>query len=113
MIGARRNNTFQIGIKGSPAGGGYSTVHDLLRFDIALQNNIFLSPDNSRRVLRPVNAKASSQPRVIILAGGTAGVAAYYVKYPRSDHIVIILSNYDPDDVQAVEEQIRNMLLST
>jgi D-alanyl-D-alanine carboxypeptidase len=112
-IGSRRNNTFKIGIKGSPAGGGYSTVNDLLRFDIALKDNLLLNSENSNKVLRQANAKESSKPQVILVAGGSTGVAAFFVKYPHSGHTVIILSNYDPDDVETVEEKIRNMILSS
>lgn len=40
----QRNNMFQHSIKGTPAGGGYSTAEDLLKFIIALDNNKLLSP---------------------------------------------------------------------
>ncbi|MFX1476338.1 MAG: serine hydrolase domain-containing protein, partial [Promethearchaeota archaeon] len=107
----RRNNVFLIGSKGSPAGGGYSTVDDLLRFDLAVQNNHLLSPESSGKVLRPVGAKEESTPRVIALAGGAPGVAAFFVRYPQIGYTVIILSNYDPDDAEVVEKKISTMLL--
>ncbi len=62
-------------------------------------------------VLRPVGAKEGSQPRAIVLAGGTGGVAAFFAKYTQSRHTAIILSNYDPDDAEVVEEKIRKMVL--
>src|SRR5581483_7336344 len=34
-----RNNIFQHVMRGGPAGGGYSTVEDLLKFDVALRSN--------------------------------------------------------------------------
>ncbi|MCB9059115.1 MAG: serine hydrolase [Calditrichae bacterium] len=39
------------GIKGTSAGGGYSTTEDMLRFHKALQANVLLKPDNVRLVL--------------------------------------------------------------
>ena len=37
------NNQVINPVKGSPAGGGYSTVEDMLRFDIALRQHKLLS----------------------------------------------------------------------
>jgi CubicO group peptidase (beta-lactamase class C family) len=34
-----RNNLFEHVMRGGPQGGGYSTVEDLLRFDVALRSN--------------------------------------------------------------------------
>lgn len=107
---SRRNNMFLIGIKGSPAGGGYSTVNDLLKFDKALHNHVLLSPKYTSTILLPANAEQGKEPRVVTLAGGAPGVAAFYVKYFASGHTVIILSNYDPGDAEVVEKKIHNMM---
>jgi len=107
---SRKNNTFLIGIKGSPAGGGYSTVNDLLKFDKALHNNVLLSPKYTSTILLPANAEPGKEPRVATLAGGAPGAAAFYVKYFASGHTVIILSNYDPEDAEAVKDKIHNMM---
>src|SRR5207248_10392873 len=37
QLGERQNNLFLHVVKGGPAGGGFSTVEDLLRFDVALR----------------------------------------------------------------------------
>jgi CubicO group peptidase (beta-lactamase class C family) len=47
----RVENTAWLGIKGSSAGGGYSTVEDLLAFDSALRNHRLLSPETTDLVL--------------------------------------------------------------
>src|SRR5262249_18222272 len=39
----RRSNIFYLGVRGGPAGGAYSTVEDLLKFDIALRSHRLLS----------------------------------------------------------------------
>lgn len=107
---SRRSNTFLIGIKGSPAGGGYSTVDDLLKFDKALHDNVLLSPKYTSTILLPANAEPGKEPRVATFAGGAPGAAAFYVKYLASGHTVIILSNYDPEDAEAVKNKIHNIV---
>ena len=46
-----RNNLFKHVIKGTPAGGGYSTVEDLLKFDIALRSNTLVSSEYTKLLL--------------------------------------------------------------
>ncbi|MHA1961422.1 MAG: serine hydrolase domain-containing protein [Candidatus Thorarchaeota archaeon] len=108
----RRNNIFIIGSRGSPAGGGYSTLHDILRFDLAVKNNVLLNAEYSAKVFRPINSTGDSElPRVILLAGGAAGVSSFYMKSPQAGYTVIVLSNYDPTDAAQVEERIRKTIL--
>jgi len=44
LAGPRRNNWALLQMKGGPAGGGYGTVSDLLRFAVALQTHQLLNP---------------------------------------------------------------------
>ncbi|WP_375771350.1 beta-lactamase family protein [Archangium gephyra] len=46
-----RNNIFQHVIRGGPAGGGYSTVGDLLKFDTALRANKLVGAEYVRQLL--------------------------------------------------------------
>ena len=48
-----RNNLFVHTIRGGPAGGGYSTVEDVLRFDRALRLNRLLEPETVQLMLTP------------------------------------------------------------
>ncbi len=65
-----RNNLFMHVIKGGPAGGGYSTVEDLLKFDQALRSGKLLSKASLEKVRRrptpisprPSTATASPSP---------------------------------------------------
>lgn len=104
----RRENTFAIGSKGSPAGGGYSTLDDMLRFDTALEENRLLSPEYSSTILRPLDSTEVSL--IAFLAGGAPGVAAFFIKYHRTGYTIIVLSNYDPDDVEPVTNKIQELL---
>lgn len=44
--GQWKNNIFSNVVKGTPAGGGYSTADDLLKFANAIQNNILLNKES-------------------------------------------------------------------
>ena len=108
--GPRKENTFLIGTRGSPAGGGYSTLDDMLGFDIALEENKLLGPECSLSILRPPDANEDSRPSVVVLAGGAPGLAAFFVKYYQAGYTTVILSNYDPPDAEPVEKKIREMI---
>jgi D-alanyl-D-alanine carboxypeptidase len=110
--GPRRSNLFIIGVKGSPAGGGYSTVEDLLRFDIALRENRLLGPDYTSTIF-PTKPKEDGKPNVMIRAGGAPGVSAFFQKFPDLGYTAIVLSNYDPDDSKVVADRIRDLVLGT
>lgn len=107
----RRCNFFAISSRGSPAGGGYSTVYDLLKFDRAISKESLLDSTHSKMVHRPLDAPPDSEPKAIIMAGGASGLVAFYMKFLRSGHTVIVLSNYDPEDVEPAVEQISNFFI--
>ena len=105
----RRANYFIIGSRGSSAGGGQSTVYDLLMFDRAITNEILLDKEHSARVFVPLDAKPGATPRVVGLAGGAPGLIALYLKFNITGHTVFVLSNYDPEDVEPVAKAITDM----
>ncbi|MFX0065076.1 MAG: hypothetical protein ACFFC7_23110 [Candidatus Hermodarchaeota archaeon] len=109
--GTLRNNIFLIGIKGSPAGGGYSTVEDLLKFDIALHNNQLLTPEYTRTILQVRNNIEEKKPRSITLAGGAQGISAFFGKFYDLNYTVVVLSNYDPPVTEPVYKKIQTMIL--
>jgi CubicO group peptidase (beta-lactamase class C family) len=77
--------------KGSSAGGGYSTVRDLLAFAKAMKAGVLSSPDfNADR---------------LGIAGGAPGISA--VLDSGQDYVVIVLSNYDPPAAEGAARQIR------
>ncbi|MFW9769211.1 MAG: serine hydrolase domain-containing protein [Candidatus Thorarchaeota archaeon] len=107
----RRANFYLVGTRGSPAGGGYSTVRDLMRFDQAVENNVLLDPLHSKMVLRPLGSDTNLAPRVQVMAGGAQGLSAFYLKFFRMGYTVFLLSNYDPEDVEPLVELILRMFL--
>ncbi|HEX3552981.1 MAG TPA: serine hydrolase domain-containing protein [Thermoanaerobaculia bacterium] len=90
--GGRRNNLFTTFFKGSPAGGGYSTVDDMLRFDTALRAGTLFT-DGHR--IAGIGA-----------AGGTEGCNALLEQMPQG-YTLIVLSNYDPPAAMDVGKAVR------
>ncbi len=101
------NNIFAHVIRGGPAGGGYSTVTDLLRFDQALRAGKLLKKESLAAAWTPVEAPHSFNyglgfsveqtpaGRVVGHGGDFAGISAQLSMYLDSGHTVAILSNYD------------------
>ncbi len=112
------SNIYTRPARGSSAGGGYSTVDDLLRFSLALTRNKFLSPEFTRWVMggeKPTRNSgtgkpASSQPSRgrggIGWAGGAPGINAALELDLDRGYTVIVLSNLDPPSAENVAEQI-------
>lgn len=56
-----KNNLFTNVFKGSPAGGGFSTVHDMLKFVNALQNHVLLSKSMVDRFFSGIAVKPDAK----------------------------------------------------
>jgi CubicO group peptidase (beta-lactamase class C family) len=102
-----RNNLFMHVIKGGPAGGGYSTVRDLLAFDVALRSGK-LVPASWRDELWKARPDAASPDygygfaveqgplgRVVGHGGGFPGLNGQLDMYLDAGYTVAVLSNYD------------------
>lgn len=99
----RRDGTLRTNIhmrpqRGSSAGGGYSTVPDLLRFtrDVAK----VLTPESFNRLI-------GNHPGVG-WAGGSPGVNG--VVELEGQYTVIVLSNYDPPAAEEVSKNLRKLM---
>jgi CubicO group peptidase (beta-lactamase class C family) len=116
----REANTPFIEVKGTSAGGGYSTVIDLHKFSQALLSGKLLSKNSLEIVTKgkvkmqfamPPNAKPMLMPeikygygfgesfknniRIIGHTGGAPGIDCKIDIYPDLGYSVIVLSNYD------------------
>jgi D-alanyl-D-alanine carboxypeptidase len=112
--GSWRENSLMMGIKGSPAGGGYSTVDDLLRFSIALRNHKLLDRKYTDLVyLRPslAGAAQAEKPHVFGPTGGAPGIGTVLEMYLDIDYVKVILSNHDPEDMKIINEKTEDMIL--
>ncbi len=124
--GSRRNNLFLHVIKGGPAGGGYSTVEDLLRFDVALRQNKLLSAQSvelllSGKVATPFSPSAkyaygffddvSNGQRIVGHGGGFPGINSQLDMYLNNGYTVAVMANYDPPAAQVVANKVKEMIL--
>ena len=105
---ARRSNIFFLQ-RGGSAGGGYSTVGDLLRFAQALQNRTLLDDRYTQLELSPqvatgrpgvlygfgMEQRIINGVRIVGHSGGGPGIQGVLDIYPDLGYVVSILSNYD------------------
>lgn len=117
--GERRSNVYTKPVRGSSAGGGYSTAEDLLKFTLALQNLKLLGGEYTKWLLAgmdsapPAHAQKSTVPITegdLGIAGGAPGINAILELDVASGYTFIVLSNYDPPSAEKVGRQIRAWL---
>ena len=102
-----RSNIFLHSAIGGPAGGGYSTVEDLLAFARALQNGTLLSPAYVDTVITgKVDAFEDEQyaylfidrdlngHRIVGHGGGAPGINAKLDIYVNDGYTVAVMANY-------------------
>jgi CubicO group peptidase (beta-lactamase class C family) len=99
-----RNNIFEHVMRGGPHGGGYSTVEDLLKFDLALRSNKLVGAEYVKLLLstKPeLNAPHSGygfgvDPELQIAghSGGFMGISANMDMFLGTGWVAIVMSNY-------------------
>ena len=113
-----RSNIYTRPARGSSAGGGYSTVEDLLKFTLSLQANKFLSPEytawllNDQEPTKDRKAKPYSKVKKggLGIAGGAPGINSMLEMDPKSGYTTIVLTNYDPPCAMNVNRVIKGFL---
>jgi CubicO group peptidase (beta-lactamase class C family) len=125
--GTLRENTLLHSVKGTPAGGGYSTVGDLLRFALALREGRLLSPATLARMttwhrergLRDgvrrgygygfTLRETADGLRSFGHAGGFPGINGILEIYVDSPYVVAALANVD-GGAERVAARARDLL---
>ncbi|MEY2488964.1 MAG: hypothetical protein QOC70_906 [Verrucomicrobiota bacterium] len=119
-----RDNTNTREVKGGPAGGGYSTVSDLLRFHTALRSYKLLNEEYTRIVTTgkveaggPIGRygygfgdKMFGGKHIVGHNGGSAGIAANFEMYPELGYTSVMLMNADPPAMMPVIMGIRQRI---
>jgi len=116
-------NTETLPPRGTSAGGGYSTVEDLLRFANALENHKLLNAHYTELL---TTGKVDSQGggkyaygfgdrlengvRSFGHGGGAPGMNGDLQIYPESGYVVAVLANLDPPAASRISEFIGNRL---
>ncbi len=116
-----RNNIFQHVIRGGPAGGGYSTVGDLTRFAVALQEGRLVSREGVKLLTTPKPELSSpeygfgfgisEEGRIVGHSGGFPGINAQLDIYLVDGYTVAVMANYG-GGAQPVIEKMRALLLA-
>jgi D-alanyl-D-alanine carboxypeptidase len=102
--GAWEPNTSTLPWRGTAAGGGYSTVGDLLRFAQALDSGRLLSKATLAEAIRPHQQQygygfdVQGQGRLASYGhgGGAPGMNGELRVFPQLGYVVVALSNLDP-----------------
>jgi len=122
-IEPRRKNVMTLPMQGSPAGGGYSTAPDLLRFAQALRANKLVNAElteklTSGKVDTPMGAKYAygfidesiEGKSVRGHSGGAPGINSFLNIFWDGSYTVIVQGNYDPPAAQDLGGKITRFL---
>jgi len=116
------NHQFTRIIRGSPSGGVYSTVEDLLKFDVALRTDKLISAENKELIFegRPeLNAGFHSYALFIENTGAGKmathkgdgnGVSAQFSMYLDNGYTFAVLSNYSRPAANIVADIISALI---
>jgi CubicO group peptidase (beta-lactamase class C family) len=120
---AWQRNTDTLPYRGTSAGGGYSTVEDLLKFAMALQTNKLLKPQYTEmlttgKVETPNGGKYAygfqeatvNGTRCFGHGGGAPGMNGELKICPGPGYVVAVLANLDPPAATRVADFITNRL---
>ena len=122
--GGLQPNTDTLPYRGSSAGGGYSTVEDLVRFASAVTNHKVLNARNAEllttgKVSTPRRVKyafgfmdddADATFRHFGHGGGAPGMNGDLEIYPGSGYVIAVLSNLDPPAASRISDFVCNRL---
>jgi len=123
-----QTNAQKLSYRGSSAGGGYSTVGDLLSFANALQADKLLNahytqllttgqvtmptsfPDNPRRYALGFGDQKINGERCFGHNGGAPGMSGDLAICPGRGYIIAVLANMDPPAADSISEFVLNRL---
>lgn len=120
--GPRKDSTPHLTGRGSSAGGGYSTLDDMLKFGQALIDHKLLNKQYTDIVLSnqmpPGQLPAGygffsvqvNGARAFGNNGGGPGINSTFSVYPELGYTVVVMSNYDPPSASKVNGKIRDLL---
>ena len=110
-------------IRGGPAGGGYSTVEDMVKFHMTLRSYKLLNKEHTEMVTTgKVNGPGGSRygygfgdntsggKHIVGHNGGAQGIAANFEMYPELGYTVVLLMNTDPPATRPIIKGIRERI---
>ena len=118
-----RENTDRLEVRGGPAGGGFSTVEDMLKFHVALRSFKLLNREYTDLVTKgkvdagPIGRYAYGFGDTVVDGkhivghnGGWPGVAANFDMYPELGYTSVILLNTDPPAMSPIVTRVRQLI---
>ncbi len=118
----RHENTATRPNRGGPAGGGYSTAEDLMRFHTALREHKLLDRKytdlittgkvdmGGAKYAYGFGDEVINGKRVFGHNGGAEGIASDLSMYPDLGYTSVVITNYDPPLMMPVVKRIREMI---
>jgi D-alanyl-D-alanine carboxypeptidase len=100
-------NTPMLAGRGSPAGGGYSTVDDFLRLDAALRAGRLISGSFADSILVPGFRSGGADP--VYYGGGGPGTNTAYASWPDG-WTIVVFANRDPNAGTEVAQALARAL---
>lgn len=97
-------------VKGTAAGGGFSTIDDLYAFVKALSENKLLSEKNTDLVFNRFEKK-EARTMTYRVGGGSIGINAMILADFSQDYVVVVLANYDPPTASNLAHRLEKTLL--
>jgi len=116
------NNLYQHVVRGGPAGGGYSTVEDLFRFDQALRAEKLVTRESLDQLWRAYPELASESyglgfvidqspvGRIVGHSGGFNGISAVLSMYLDAGWTIAVMSNLGGGAATVVEGKARELI---
>ena len=115
-----RNNLFLHSVRGTPAGGGFSTVEDLLRFVLALRAGKLVGSDYVKTMTSPKPELNSPnygygfgvipEDGIVAHSGGAEGIGSH-LEMTDDGYTFVVLSNYG-EAMSPITLKIRELVIS-
>ncbi len=116
-----KNNIFAHVLRGGPQGGGYSTVEDLLKFDLALRSNKLVGAEYVKLLLsaKPeLNSpeygygfQIDSESQAVGHGGGFLGISSNLDMFLGTGWTAVVMSNYSRG-AQSVQQKMFDLVRS-
>lgn len=100
-------NTASLAGRGSPAGGGYSTVDDFLKLDAALRAGTLIARAFADSILTTGFRSGKGDP--LVYGGGGPGTNTQFASFPDG-YTIIVFTNADPPTATVVAQEIAKRL---
>jgi D-alanyl-D-alanine carboxypeptidase len=100
-------NSASLAGRGSPAGGGYSTVDDFLKLDAALRSGKLIAGTFADSILPRGFRSGGADP--LVYGGGGPGTNTQYAAF-ADGYTIIVFSNFDPPHATEVAQAIAKSL---